>query len=69
MLKVIRSLKNGESTMIVVTHEMEFARRVSDRVMFMADGKIEEMGPPEQLFTRPQSKKTSAFLQKSGEGF
>ena len=69
VLKVIRSLKNGESTMIVVTHEMEFARRVSDRVMFMADGKIEEMGPPEQLFTRPRSEKTSAFLQKSGEGF
>ena len=67
VLKVIRSLKNGESTMIVVTHEMAFARRVSDRVMFLSEGKIEEMGPPEQVFTRPRSEKTSAFLRRSEE--
>ena len=67
VLKVIRSLKNGESTMIVVTHEMAFARRVSDRVMFLSEGKIEEMGPPEQVFTRPRSEKTSTFLRRSGE--
>ncbi len=67
VLKVIRSLKNGESTMIVVTHEMAFARRVSDRVMFLSEGKIEEMGPPEQVFTRPRSEKTSTFLRRSEE--
>ena len=67
VLKVIRSLKNGESTMIVVTHEMVFARRVSDRVMFLSEGKIEEMGPPEQVFTHSRSEKTSAFLRRSGE--
>lgn len=67
VLKVIRSLKNGESTMIVVTHEMAFARRVSDRVMFLSEGKIEEMGPPEQVFTHSRSEKTGAFLRRSGE--
>lgn len=53
--------------MIVVTHEMEFARNVADVVMFMADGVIEEMGTPEQIFEVPQSEKTRAFLQKSLE--
>ena len=67
VLKVIRSLKSSESTMIVVTHEMEFARNVADVVMFMADGVIEEMGTPEQIFEVPQSEKTRAFLQKSLE--
>lgn len=67
VLKVIRGLKSKDSTMIVVTHEMEFARSVSDKVIFMADGVIEEMGTPEQVFDAPQSEKARAFLNKSLE--
>ena len=62
VLRVIRGLKNKDTTMIVVTHEMEFARNVADTVIYMADGVIEEMGTPEQLFENPQSEKTRAFL-------
>lgn len=65
VLRVIRGLKNGGNTMIVVTHEMEFARQVADVVMYMADGVIEEMGPPEQVFGNPQSEKTRAFLRNA----
>ena len=69
VLRVIRELKNTHSTMIVVTHEMEFAKSVADVVIYMADGVIEEMGPPEQIFENPQSEKTRAFLQTSLEEF
>ena len=69
VLKVIKGLKNGDSTMIVVTHEMEFARKVADKVMFIADGLIEEWGTPEQVFDNPQSEKTRSFLNKSFETF
>jgi len=62
VLRVIRGLKNSDSTMIVVTHEMEFAKSVADVVIYMCDGVIEEMGPPEQLFDHPQSEKTKLFL-------
>ena len=62
VLKVIRSLKGADRTMIIVTHEMEFARHVADQVIFMADGVIEEQGTPEQVFEHPQSEKTRAFL-------
>lgn len=62
VLKVIRSLKTGDRTMIIVTHEMDFARKVADRVIFMADGVIEEEGSPDEIFTNPQSEKTKAFL-------
>ncbi len=62
VLKVIRGLKSADSTMIVVTHEMEFARSVADKVLFMADGVIEEMGSAEQVFTAPQSERTRAFF-------
>ncbi len=68
VLRVIRGLKSSERTMIVVTHEMEFARRVADKVIFMADGIIEEMGEPEQVFTNPKSEKLKAFLQNAAEG-
>ena len=67
VLDVMKDLAESGMTMIVVTHEMAFARRVSDRVMFLSEGKIEEMGPPEQVFTRPRSEKTSTFLRRSGE--
>ena len=63
VLKVIRSLKSADRTMIIVTHEMEFARGVSDKIIFMADGIIEEMGTPEEIFGSPRSPKTAAFLK------
>ena len=63
VLKVIRSLKSADRTMIIVTHEMEFARNVSDKIIFMADGIIEEMGTPEEIFGSPKSPKTAAFLK------
>lgn len=69
VLRVIRELKNTHSTMIVVTHEMEFAKSVADVVIYMADGVIEEIGPPAQIFENPQSEKTRAFLQTSLEEF
>ena len=69
VLRVIRELKNTHSTMIVVTHEMEFAKSVADVVIYMADGVIEEMGSPQQIFENPQSEKTRAFLQSSLEQF
>lgn len=67
VLKVIKGLKNGDSTMIVVTHEMGFAREVSDKIIFMADGVIEEEGTPEEVFGNPKSEKMKAFLSKSLE--
>lgn len=63
VLRVIRGLKDQDTTMIVVTHEMEFARNVADKIIYMADGVIEEMGAPEQIFENPKSEKTKAFLQ------
>lgn len=64
VLKVIKGLKSTERTMIVVTHEMEFARKVADRVIFMADGVIEEQGTPDEVFGSPKSEKTRHFLQQ-----
>ena len=69
VLRVIRGLKEKNTTMIVVTHEMEFARSVADVVIYMADGVIEEIGPPEQIFGDPQSEKTRAFLRAAQETF
>lgn len=69
VLRVIRDLKTKDCTMIVVTHEMEFAKNVSDKVIFMANGIIEEQGSPEDIFDRPQSPITQAFLNKSLESF
>ncbi len=67
VLKVIKGLKNTDSTMIVVTHEMEFARKVADKVIYMSDGVIEEQGTPDEIFGNPKSEKTKAFLQKAEE--
>ena len=67
VLRVIRSLKDNDHTMIIVTHEMEFARHVSDRVVFMADGVIEEEGTPDEVFGNPKSEKMKAFLSASME--
>lgn len=65
VLNVIRSLKTGDSTMIVVTHEMQFARNVADKIMFMANGIVEEYGTPEEIFDNPKSEKLKVFLQKA----
>ena len=69
VLRVIRGLKNSGRTMIVVTHEMDFARSVADKVIFMADGVIEEMGTPEQVFDNPMSEKTRSFIRDTQEKF
>lgn len=69
VLRVIRELKDKDRTMIVVTHEMDFARSVADVVIYMADGVIEEMGTPEEIFGNPKSEKTRAFLHGAQEKF
>ncbi len=63
VLKVIKQLAEDDMTMVVVTHEMPFARAVSDRVIFMAGGVIVEQGSPEQVFGDPQEERTKQFLQ------
>ena len=55
--------------MIVVTHEMEFAKSVADVVIYMADGVIEEMGTPQEVFDNPKSEKTRAFVRGTQETF
>lgn len=63
VLKTIKGLAEDHMTMIIVTHEMNFARDVSDRVIFMADGIIQEEGTPEQIYGNPTSPRTRAFLE------
>ncbi len=62
VLRVIKSLKDDGRTMIIVTHEMGFAQKVSDKVIFMANGIIEEQGLPDELFDNPKSEKLKSFL-------
>ena len=62
VLRVIRGLADRRMTMVIVTHEMAFARDVADRVIFMADGGIVEEGTPEEIFTDPQNPRTKEFL-------
>ncbi len=69
VLRVIRGLKSKDNTMIVVTHEMEFAKSVADVVIYMADGVIEEIGTPEQVFNAPRSEKTKAFISGTLDKF
>ena len=64
VLKVMKDLAYEGSTMVVVTHEMQFARDVSDRVVFMSDGAIVEQGDPEEIFKHPQHKRTQVFLER-----
>ena len=64
VLDVMRQLAEDGMTMIVVSHEMGFARRVASRVFFMDDGRIAEEGPPEEVFARPQNPRTREFLSK-----
>ena len=65
VLKVMRSLADEGRTMLVVTHEMGFAREVSDRVMFLHDGQVEEAGEPKQVFGSPKSERFRQFLAGS----
>ncbi|EMC52501.1 phosphate ABC transporter ATP-binding protein [Streptococcus mutans S1B] len=64
VLKTIKDLAKSGLTMLIVTHEMDFARDVSDRVIFMDQGVIAESGKPEQIFENPQEERTKAFLQR-----
>jgi len=68
VLSVIRTLKDGGLTMLIVTHEMAFARDAADRVVFMDEGLLVEDGPPASLFTHPQNPRTQAFLSRSLRG-
>jgi putative lysine transport system ATP-binding protein len=65
VLKVMRELAEAGLTMLVVTHEMEFAREVADRVVFMDKGVIEEEGPPERIFNNPEKDRTREFLKRT----
>ena len=64
VLDVVRGLKAEGRTIVMATHEMDFARECADRIVFLADGRIIEEGPPEQLFTAPRDPRTAAFLAR-----
>ncbi len=64
VLEVMKDLANEGMTMLVVTHEMGFAKEVGSRVIFMDNGEIKEEGKPEEIFTNPKNERTRAFLQK-----
>ena len=66
VLAVMEDLAKGGMTMLIVTHEMRFAEKVADRVVFMADGNIVEQNTPDQLFHSPQHRRTQAFLADIG---
>ena len=63
VLKTIQQLADENMTMVIVTHEMAFAKSVSDRILFMVDGNVEEEGTSEQVFEHPKSERTKAFLK------
>jgi polar amino acid transport system ATP-binding protein len=62
VLRVVESLADDGMTLLMVTHEMNFARKVADRVIFMHQGKVHEMGPPAQVFGAPQTPELKQFL-------
>jgi polar amino acid transport system ATP-binding protein len=64
VLSVMKNLAENGMTMVVVTHEMGFAREVADRVIFMDEGIIQEQGTPEEIFGNPQNPRTQSFLNK-----
>ncbi|MDR4433598.1 amino acid ABC transporter ATP-binding protein [Bacillus tequilensis] len=67
VLQVIKSIAEKQTTMIIVTHEMAFAKEVADQVIFMADGHIIEQGTPEELFDHPKNERTKRFIKQVGE--
>ncbi len=64
VLQVIRSISEQKTTMVIVTHEMDFAREVADRIVFMVDGNIVEEGTPDEIFNKPQNLRTRQFLKQ-----
>ena len=68
VLRVIRELADGNTTMVIVTHEMAFARDVANHVIFMDDGNIVEQGDPKQVFENPKEERTRQFLQRFTQG-
>ncbi|MBK4217598.1 amino acid ABC transporter ATP-binding protein [Paracoccus caeni] len=66
VLDLIRRIADGRQTMLIVTHEMQFAREIADRIVFMDGGRIVEQGPPEQIFGNAQDERTRAFLRRVG---
>lgn len=68
VLKVIRNLADRQTTMVIVTHEMDFARDVADRVIFMDGGVIVEQGPPREVLGNPKEERTKQFLARYKEG-
>ena len=64
MLKVIRELAESGMTMLIVSHEMQFAREAADRVIFLDQGEVLESGPPDQIFASPKHERTRAFLKR-----
>ncbi len=69
VLAVLRQLADAGMTMVIVTHEMQFARDVADRIVFMADGSIVEQGTPQQIFNDPQSDRLKTFLRRYHEAY
>ncbi len=69
VLKVIRSLADRKTTMVIVTHEMQFARDVSDQVLFLDGGQIMEYGTPDQVFEHPTQERTKQFLERYFENY
>ena len=66
VLEVMQGLAEAGMTMVVVTHEVRFARQVADRVVLMADGEVVEIAPPEQFFSSPQHERSRQFLRQIG---
>lgn len=66
VLDLIRAIADGRQTMLIVTHEMQFAREIADRVVFMEGGRIVEQGPPDQIFGNARDERTRAFLRRVG---
>lgn len=64
VLDLIRAIADGRQTMLIVTHEMQFAREIADRIIFMEGGRIVEQGPPDQVFDTPKDARTAEFLRR-----
>ena len=69
VLEVMMRLAKRGMTMVVVTHEMRFARAAGDTIVFMAEGTVVEQGPPDQIFANPRMKRTREFLGMLGNGY
>ena len=68
VLKVIRDLAIGGRTSVIVTHELDFAREVASKIVFMDDGRVAEQGPPEEVLAKPKTGRALAFIRRPGGG-